>query len=557
MKPVTFLTALFILFATFFSQNLCAQWSSNSTAMWTTNINLNIGIGMASPTNAKVQFNNALGNKMTLFQRTATEAYGLGMNNDNMSVYIPSGSRFSVRNNSYSGAEKFVVTYDGKVGVGATAPNYEMDVRGTISNGGSDFVLGKYDARPQGSNTLNRAMVHSLTGDQLVINWEGDFEGGTFINGPRLGVNKYIYAGYDNTNSGTFDLRFGNQSTGEGIGSKRTAGGNQNGLDFYTGSFNRLSITNSGNIGIGVSTPTNAKLQFANTVGNKITLFESSTGVAYGFGINDYNLSTYIPNGARFSVRTNGYNGAEKFVVTSDGNVGIGTTTPSDKLRVEGDIRCFNIFTNSDRRYKTGIQTLEGALDKVLAMRGASYNFAASQIPADYTASKQVGFIAQEMKEVMPELVKADADGMMSVNYIGVIPVLVEALKEQHEVIEEKETRIAALEAKNNELQTRLARIEAALGIAADRQEAPAAVTATVSPNPSAGIVIVSLNQPASAKSVIVKIVDNTGREIASRNATGAGSLQFDLSQFPAGVYVAQVFVDGSLLSSNKVQLVK
>jgi len=248
------------------------------------------------------------------------------------------------------------------------------------------------------------------------------------------------------------------------------------------------------------------------------------------------------------------------YLANGGGSVGVGITVPTAKLHVGGDLRCFNIFTNSDRRYKTGIRTFEGALSKVLAMRGTRYEFAADQVPADYTAGKQVGFIAQEMKEVMPELVKEDAEGMMSVNYIGVIPVLVEALKEQHEVIEEKETRIAALEAQNTELKDRLARIEAALGIAADRQQPTqkaASVTATVSPNPTSGMVTIQLNNTTSAKSVIVKIMDSTGREVASRSAAGESSLLMDLSQFPAGVYVAQVMADGKMVSANKLQLVK
>ena len=250
------------------------------------------------------------------------------------------------------------------------------------------------------------------------------------------------------------------------------------------------------------------------------------------------------------------------YLVNGGGSITVGdVTTVSAKLHVAGDLRCFNLFTNSDRRYKTDIRTVESALDKVLAMRGTSYDFAADQIPADYKAGKQVGFIAQEMQAVMPELVKTDAEGMMSVNYIGVIPVLVEALKEQHEVIEEKETRIAALEAQNTELKDRLARIEAALGLAAaDRQqpaEKPATVTATVSPNPTSGQVTIGLSNIESAKSVTVKIMDSTGREVANRSAAGESSLQFDLSQLPAGVYVAQVVADGKMVSANKVQLVK
>lgn len=485
-----FASALLLTITLFCSGSLFAQWSSTSSALWTTNTNLRVGIGTSNPTNAKLQFDNGLGNKITLFQRSTTEAYGLGMNNDNLSAYIPSGARFSVRNNSSSGAEKFVVTYNGNVGVGTSAPIYAMDVRGNISNGAADFILGKYDGRAQGSKQLNRALVHykwnNQIDDALVINYEGDFEGGTVVDGPSLSAKNLIHVGYSNTNNGTYDLRFGGASTGEGIGSKRTAGGNQGGLDFYTNYTSRMSITTAGNVGIGINAPTT-------------------------------------------------------------------------KLHVNGDVRCFNIFTNSDRRYKANIQTLGGAMDKVMAMRGTSYDFAANQLPEGYTAGKQVGFIAQEMKAVMPELVKEDAEGMMSINYIGVIPVLVEALKEQHEVIEEKETRIAALEAQNSELQTRLARIEATLGIAADRQTEvkTAPVSTKVSPNPTSGLVTIDLQNTSTAKSVVVNIVDAAGRQVATRNAAGTSSLQFDLSQLPSGVYVAQVIADGKMVSNNKVQLVK
>ena len=77
-----------------------------------------------------------------------------------------------------------VIKTGGKVGILNNDPAYNLDVRGVIHNGASDFILGKYDGRDQGSKTRNRALVH-LQNDELHINFNGDFEGGTVIQGSK------------------------------------------------------------------------------------------------------------------------------------------------------------------------------------------------------------------------------------------------------------------------------------------------------------------------------------------------------------------------------------
>lgn len=76
----------------------------------------------------------------------------------------------------------------GKVGIGTSDPKAALDVRGFIINGGSDFKLGIYDGRGQGNKKENRALVHTDSGigtDNLIINYDGDFEGGVHIQGPK------------------------------------------------------------------------------------------------------------------------------------------------------------------------------------------------------------------------------------------------------------------------------------------------------------------------------------------------------------------------------------
>jgi hypothetical protein len=100
--------------------------------------------------------------------------------------------------------------------------------------------------------------------------------------------------------------------------------------------------------------------------------------------------------------------------------------------------------TTSDLRLKENIEPLE-ATDKLMAMNPVSYNW-----KADPDGPRCMGFIAQEMQDVMPEAVSAgdDEDAMMSMDYGRITPILVSALQDAHRKIEELEQRIADMEAK-------------------------------------------------------------------------------------------------------------
>ena len=86
-----------------------------------------------------------------------------------------------------------------------------------------------------------------------------------------------------------------------------------------------------------------------------------------------------------------------------------------------------NITAFSDARLKTNVATIENALDKVSAMRGVSF---------DKDGKRNIGVIAQEMKEVLPEVVMENADGYYSVGYGNIVGVLIEAIKELKAEIE-------------------------------------------------------------------------------------------------------------------------
>lgn len=97
-----------------------------------------------------------------------------------------------------------------------------------------------------------------------------------------------------------------------------------------------------------------------------------------------------------------------------------------------------NINSSSDIRLKDNIQTLEGSLDKVNQLRGVEYDRIDMRMKGE-EKYHQLGVIAQEIEKVYPDMVNADVDGMKTVSYQQLIPVLIEAVKELSTRVEELE----------------------------------------------------------------------------------------------------------------------
>jgi hypothetical protein len=100
-------------------------------------------------------------------------------------------------------------------------------------------------------------------------------------------------------------------------------------------------------------------------------------------------------------------------------------------------------------RYKTNLKTVPNALEKVLNLRGVYFNWKKDQYPdLNFEADRQIGFVAQELKEILPEVVSQGTDGFYSVDYGKLTPLLVEAIKEQQKTIQSLEEKLEKLEKK-------------------------------------------------------------------------------------------------------------
>lgn len=202
--------------------------------------------------------------------------------------------------------------------------------------------------------------------------------------------------------------------------------GNAARLAFYTRSSagalaEKMTINGNGYVGIGTSSP-NALIQLSNSIVNrKIVLYDGNNNdhQYYGFGINGGTLRYQVDATAADHVFF----------------AGVNSTTSNELFRIKGNGNATlagTLTQNSDARLKEDIQPINDGLAAILQLNGYTYRWKDKSRDPDL----QVGVLAQEVKNVFPELVKENERGELSVNYMGLIPVLIESIKEQQKQIE-------------------------------------------------------------------------------------------------------------------------
>jgi len=130
------------------------------------------------------------------------------------------------------------------------------------------------------------------------------------------------------------------------------------------------------------------------------------------------------------------------------GNVGVGTVSPSLKFYVNGTAGGTDYWqTLSDVRYKENIEVIPDALSKVKQLRGVNFNWKEkSRKGKTLPKGRQIGLIAQEVKKVLPEIVHKSDNGNYLVTYSSLVPLLVEAIKQQQSIIDNMKKEVTELQ---------------------------------------------------------------------------------------------------------------
>jgi hypothetical protein len=255
-----------------------------------------------------------------------------------------------------------------------------------------------------------------------------------------------------------------------------------------------------------------------------------------------------VTNGDYIDCSTNTTGGlVQRFVVKSNGFVGI-NRTPSYWLDAAGTIRVVSTLYPSDIRFKENVKEISEPIDLIRQLSGKTYTFKKKDFPTwNFDEGLQYGFIAQELKKVMPELVKEDNEGYLGVNYTMLIPVLTEAIKAQQQEIELMKQELASLK-DNKSPQT----TSAIAGI-----PATGAYLAQNVPNPFNQTTSISYKLPAGISAASLGIYDLNGKEIRlfqlSHDTTG--SVTINGGDMKAGMYIYTLIIEGKYFDSKKMIL--
>jgi hypothetical protein len=246
-----------------------------------------------------------------------------------------------------------------------------------------------------------------------------------------------LYAGFSDYD-GSHNTCVGSQAgESNGNGNNNTFIGSTAGMNNDSGSYNTFIGSDAG-------------------AANVSSINNTYVGQAAGFTATGSN-NVFIGNGAGYYEKY----GNNKLYIDNFINSGSAPLISGDfsaqYVKINGQL-----ITASDKRAKKNIETLTSSLDKVMNLRGVSYERLGAAKDSSFGGRKEIGLIAQEVERIIPELVHTDGKGFKAIAYDKIVPVLIEAIKEQQKTIAEQQAvnkefadQLASMKAELNRLKSK------------------------------------------------------------------------------------------------------
>lgn len=356
-----------------------------------------------------------------------------------------------------SGTRLYNLTSD--IGIGISNPQAKFHAAVGID---AFVVTGTYDAG-EDIPTISAATRMGFFGSKAAFragyvddnSWEninvGDYSA-AFGRTTKAAGNYSFSAGRNNTASGAYAVSVGNNNLSQGLNSFTSGEGNE-AYGLGSSAFGLYNIAESyGEVVVGMFNDTRTGSPGVNPNGWQAQDFAFVVGNGVG--------------GAR----------SNAFVIFKDGKTGIGIDdrtefTTNVLLAVAGDVRADGVTLTSDRRLKKNITPLSNLLPKTMQLKSVSFEWR-NNPQHNFRTGLQYGLIAQDVEKIFPSLVQTDKKGFKSVNYIGLIPVMIQTIQQQQATIDElrqsnsqKDDSIEELNKNYEALSRRLEAIENVLNV--------------------------------------------------------------------------------------------
>ena len=215
---------------------------------------------------------------------------------------------------------------------------------------------------------------------------------------------------------------------------------------------------------------------------------------------------------------------------TSNGNFGIGTTNPQYLIHILDDDPV--LLFESTLNHNNIIRMAEGVN---------------SYFDSEPYPERRFGLIAQELEQVFPNLIAEDENGFKSIDYIGLIPVMIEALKDQQNQINNLTEQIKSLT--GSELKS------ASLANSMDLDIAETATLGQNIPNPFDERTIIKYFIPEIKSYATINVYDLQGSQVKSFkiSQTGNGEIIIPSSELGPGMYIFNLIVDDYEVDSKRM----
>ncbi|MBQ6186537.1 MAG: tail fiber domain-containing protein [Prevotella sp.] len=370
----------------------------------------------------------------------------------------------------------------------------------------------------------------------------------------------------------------------------------------------QLKVNTSGNVTIASTTAGPAKLNVGSVTGydgyflrnvnlySKVNYLESQLNIGVLGDVNTSNSNSEAVTVGVFGTASN--SGANKnFGVigilggTTNGAGIYGTTNTSlyslpntygryaayfdGATYVTGSQSASSYLTFSDRNLKENIAPLtsdgdEPAIEKVMDMNVVKYNYKKREIEVDENALQSMseddkaalelerenaekeaqklhfGLIAQELQTIYPNLVTEGQDGMLAINYVELVPVLIQSIKELKQEISEMKG------------EGQITKAPTATAIESATAEAKSSMLYQNTPNPFNGQTTIRFQIADGAHSAYICIFDMQGKQLQRHDlSTSDDSLTIDGTQLGAGMYLYTLIVDGKEIDTKRMILSK